>query len=94
MIIAIRPIVVVVVARDRNPDVVANLAVYSSEMFATFALRIEPANFRFVAQHLNHCATAVPTLKCYVYNIKVSRSLSLFNLSIRVVTNADVLYRV
>ena len=21
---------------------------------------IEPANFRFVAQHLNHCATAVP----------------------------------
>jgi len=23
---------------------------------------IEPATFRFVAQHLNHCATAVPTL--------------------------------
>ena len=22
---------------------------------------IEPATFRFVAQHLNHCATAVPT---------------------------------
>jgi len=21
---------------------------------------IEPATFRFVAQHLNHCATAVP----------------------------------
>ena len=24
--------------------------------------RIEPATFRFVAQHLNHCATAVPNL--------------------------------
>jgi len=23
---------------------------------------IEPDNFRFVAQHLNHCDTAVPTL--------------------------------
>jgi len=23
---------------------------------------IEPATFRFVAQHLNHCATAVPSL--------------------------------
>ena len=23
--------------------------------------RIEPATFRFVAQHLNHCATAVPS---------------------------------
>jgi len=22
---------------------------------------IEPATFQFVAQHLNHCATAVPT---------------------------------
>jgi len=22
--------------------------------------RIEPATYRFVAQHLNHCATAVP----------------------------------
>jgi len=22
---------------------------------------IEPATFRFVAQHFNHCATAVPT---------------------------------
>ena len=24
---------------------------------------IEPATFRFVAQHLNHCATAVPIVK-------------------------------
>ena len=25
----------------------------------------EPANFRFVAQHINHCATAVPDYKMY-----------------------------
>ena len=32
---------------------------------------IEPATFRFVAQHLSHCATAVPTLVLYfVENIK------------------------
>jgi len=29
---------------------------------------IEPATFRFVAQHLNHCATAVPlTLSIFIY---------------------------
>jgi len=27
---------------------------------------IEPANFRFVAQHINHCATSVP--QKYNYN--------------------------
>jgi len=26
---------------------------------------IEPATYRFVAQHLNHCATAVPTTYMY-----------------------------
>ena len=31
---------------------------------------IEPATFRFVAQHLNHCATAVPHL--YIYVIKIA----------------------
>jgi len=31
---------------------------------------IEPATFRFVAQHLNHCATAVSN-KCIVY-VKVA----------------------
>jgi hypothetical protein len=29
---------------------------------------IEPATFRFVAQHLNHCATAVPYY-CYYYAV-------------------------
>ena len=30
---------------------------------------IEPATFRFVAQHLNHCATAVPHLWWYRYTL-------------------------
>jgi len=30
---------------------------------------IEPATFRFIAQHLNHCATAVPhTMSVSSYN--------------------------
>jgi hypothetical protein len=36
---------------------------------------IEPATFRFVAQHLNHCATAIPSTFTYsdkqVADIKV-----------------------
>ena len=28
---------------------------------------IEQATFRFVAQHLNHCATAVPFPACYLH---------------------------
>ena len=28
---------------------------------------IEPATFLFVAQHLNHCATAVPYIYIYIY---------------------------
>jgi len=30
---------------------------------------IEPATFRFVAQHLNHCATAVPTFNSTRANV-------------------------
>ena len=30
---------------------------------------VEPATFRFVAQYLNHCATAVPVLIKYMYNL-------------------------
>ena len=30
---------------------------------------IEPVTFRFVAQHLNHCATAVPILQCTQINL-------------------------
>jgi hypothetical protein len=28
---------------------------------------IEPVNFRFVAQYLNHCASAIPRLRCIKY---------------------------
>ena len=31
---------------------------------------IEPATFRFVAQHLNHCATAVPQVSCIFIKMK------------------------
>jgi hypothetical protein len=31
---------------------------------------IEPATFRFVAQHLNHCATAVPKVLVDYFEIK------------------------
>ena len=31
---------------------------------------IEPATYRFVAHHLNHCATAVPQYKKYIIYLK------------------------
>ena len=38
---------------------------------------IQPATFRFVAQHLNHCVTAVPLyIYIYIYSLEQSRSLS------------------
>ena len=30
---------------------------------------IEPTTFRFVAQHIKHCATVVPTLMIILYRI-------------------------
>jgi len=36
--------------------------------------RIEPATFRFVGQHLNHCATAVPTVHKYMWKCCVRKS--------------------
>ena len=38
-----------------------------SEGFYVNEKSTEPATYRFVAQHLNHCATAVPTLICREY---------------------------
>ena len=35
---------------------------------------IEPATFRFVAQHLNHCATAVPLIILLLY-IKINQDV-------------------
>jgi len=39
---------------------------------------IEPATFRIVAQHLNHCATAVPQYQTYPTNFSVSTNISVF----------------
>jgi len=40
---------------------------------------IEPATFRFVAQHLNHCATAVPNqLSNQIFNYQDGRLLEKF----------------
>ena len=40
---------------------------------------IEPATFRFVAQHLNHCATAVPYIRhIWIKTVLCSRMVSLF----------------
>ena len=40
---------------------------------------IEPATFRFVAQHLNHCATAIPT--CHSTSLKLGLATSLMSAS-------------
>jgi len=37
------------------------------------AAGIEPATFRFVAQHLNHCATAVPNYKKRIHILQAMR---------------------
>ena len=40
---------------------------------------IEPATFRFVAQHINHCATAVPSHQCrlpWIWKLLVSSETS------------------
>ena len=36
---------------------------------------IEPATFQFVAQHLNHCATAVPCINMYGLILWIVRSV-------------------
>jgi len=52
--------------------------------------RIEPATFRFVAQHLNHCATAVPSNR--LGTVKIPK---VWHLQIRWVRgNTDFQYKV
>ena len=41
-------------------------AIVRSEGFYVTPTGVEPAIFRFVVQHLNHCATAVP-IYIYIY---------------------------
>ena len=48
---------------------------------------IEPATFRFVAQHLNHCATAVPKhVESYKY--KFEKLVLLVGFIVRIYHNA------
>jgi len=51
---------------------------------------IEPATFRFVARHLNHCSTAVPFL--YYVPVKILE-LKYSGYLIRM-NGTDILYRV
>ena len=56
---------------------------------------IEPATFRFVAQHLNHCATAVPFAPAYAFvkfanAVKLTNAKATFNKSF---TNITPMYR-
>ena len=37
---------------------------------------IEPANFQFVAQHLKHCAIAVPLYRTFTLTKKTANSLA------------------
>jgi len=43
---------------------------------------IEPATFRFVAQHLNHSATAVPPPHIYIYIYYGRLFVSLYIISV------------
>jgi len=52
---------------------------------------IEPATFRFVAQHLNHCATAVPTL--FLCKVRIFRRC-LFTLHVSGYTRMSFVRRV
>jgi len=42
-------------------------------------LWIEPVTFRFVEQHLNHCATAVPTIHSITSQRRRTKNCSCFN---------------
>jgi hypothetical protein len=49
---------------------------------------IEPATFRFVAQHLNHCATAVPFKKKYSY---IAKKHLIYDKDLRLILRRDII---
>jgi len=53
---------------------------YVNEKSTDTTCGIEPATFRFVAQHLNHCATAVPIMCLYFLIIRPTRCTNFSNL--------------
>jgi len=68
-----------------DPRTIARSAGLCQWKFPTTPSGIEPATFRFVAQHLNHCASAVPqenNINWKLHTLCLSKSL-------RVVWNCD-----
>ena len=53
---------------------------------------IEPATFQFVAQHVNHCATAVPTLPPYYFQFKTRFLVHFSELKIKARLKFEVLF--
>jgi len=43
---------------------------YVNEKIPVTPSGIEPATFRFVTQHLNHCASAVPNIKMFLQELR------------------------
>ena len=54
---------------------------------------IEPATFRFVAQHLNDCATAVPAFKGASINAIQLAAVAIFTISVDAFTYTFILIR-
>jgi len=54
---------------------------------------IEPATFRFVAQHLNHCATAVPTWRIIIIianmNMESIKRIGIYKISSQTKSKAE-----
>ena len=53
---------------------------------------IEPATFRFVAQHLNHCATVRSPISCYVHVNELHLLLSTVRLMCGINCTNDSIY--
>jgi len=50
---------------------------------------IEPATFLFVAQHLNHCATAVPIFKLLFQQILIIKTFTTLISSVRFIHKSE-----
>ena len=57
---------------------VRSKGVHVNEMVSMTPAGIEPTTFRFVAQHISHCATAIPTVAVFWFNIRVFPLLAMF----------------
>jgi len=62
---------------------------YVDEKIPMTPAGVEPATFRFVAQHLNHCATAVPVIHV-INKIRLLLLLLVVETSVHVVAYVQV----